>query len=134
MKRFVKCFFCFIDALPILSDRNIHLFVLYFILTIFKVGVNVKTKVMRSILLLFLLCSIVEYFEFLLIRTDQTFLAENVLCKLFILLLIFLVLQPLLILVFLLFYLIILLVFRLLSLYQLHHTLQQMQILLLMQK
>lgn len=93
MKRFVKCFFCFINALPILSDRNIHLFVLYFILTIFKVGVNVKTKVMRSILLLFLLCSIVEYFEFLLIRTDQTFLAENVLCKLFILLLIFLVLR-----------------------------------------
>lgn len=48
---------------------------------------------MRSIFLLFLLCSIVEYFEFLLIKTDQTFLAENVLCKLFILVLIFLVLR-----------------------------------------
>lgn len=52
-----------------------------------------KAKVLRAILLLFLLCSIGEYFEFLLIKTDQTFLAENVLCKLFILVLIFLVLR-----------------------------------------
>ena len=43
-----------------------------------------KRMVLLSILTLFILCSIPEYIEFLIIKTDQTFLAENVLCKLFI--------------------------------------------------
>lgn len=51
-----------------------------------------KKKVMRFIILLFLLCSVVEYVEFLVIKTDQTILAENVLCKLFIIALILVVL------------------------------------------
>lgn len=32
---------------------------------------------------LFLICSVEEYVEFPYIRTDQTILAENILCKLF---------------------------------------------------
>lgn len=52
-----------------------------------------KKKVMHSIILLFLLCSMVEYIEFLVIKTDQTILAENVLCKLFIIALILVVLR-----------------------------------------
>lgn len=43
-----------------------------------------KKKVIKSIILIFLLCSIVEYVEFLVIKTDQTILGENVLCKVFI--------------------------------------------------
>lgn len=42
-----------------------------------------KTKALTSILILFLLCSIVEYIEFLYIRSDQTILADNILTKLF---------------------------------------------------
>lgn len=42
-----------------------------------------KKKIIGGILCLFFLCSVVEYVEFILIRTDQTILAENVLCKLF---------------------------------------------------
>ncbi|BFL46980.1 CPBP family intramembrane glutamic endopeptidase [Lactonifactor longoviformis] len=42
-----------------------------------------QRKILWGILCVFLLCSIAEYVEFLFIRTDQTILAENVLCKLF---------------------------------------------------
>lgn len=42
-----------------------------------------QKKTFLLILLLFLSCSIVEYVEFLFIRTDRTILAENILCKLF---------------------------------------------------
>ncbi|WP_343209038.1 CPBP family intramembrane glutamic endopeptidase [Anaerolentibacter hominis] len=37
---------------------------------------------LRRILILFLLCSAIEYTEFLFIKTDQTVLGENVICKL----------------------------------------------------
>lgn len=47
-----------------------------------------QKKIIWGILCLFLICSVVEYVEFLFIRTDRTILAENVLCKLFIILLI----------------------------------------------
>lgn len=44
-----------------------------------------KKKTIEIILSVFLLCSIVKNFEFLVIKTDQTFWAENILCKLFML-------------------------------------------------
>lgn len=47
-----------------------------------------REKIIWRILGLFLLCSVVEYAEFLFIRTDQTILAENILCKLFAIILI----------------------------------------------
>lgn len=42
-----------------------------------------KRHVILTIISIFLLCSTVEYIEFLILKTDQTFLAENVICKLF---------------------------------------------------
>lgn len=51
-----------------------------------------KRKISSYVILIFLLCSIVEYVEFIIIKTDQTILGENVLCKLFMIALILVVL------------------------------------------
>lgn len=38
-------------------------------------------KTLPMILLIFLICELVKDFEFLVLKTDQTFLAENIICK-----------------------------------------------------
>ena len=45
------------------------------------------------ILFVFILCSAAMDFEFLVLKTDETFLAENIFCKLFALLMIYLCLE-----------------------------------------
>lgn len=52
-------------------------------------------KTLVWILLIFFLCEIVKDFEFLVLKTDQTWLAENIFCKVFIILLIFFILKKL---------------------------------------
>lgn len=42
-----------------------------------------KKNRLKMVLLVFLVCSVVEYVEFLFIRTDQTILADNIITKLF---------------------------------------------------
>lgn len=42
-----------------------------------------ERRPLGAILLFFILCSAVKDFEFLVLKTDQTFLAENIWCKLF---------------------------------------------------
>lgn len=44
---------------------------------------NEAKKVLLLILGIFLICSVAKDFEFLVLKTDQTFLAENIYCKLF---------------------------------------------------
>ncbi|MEG0396750.1 MAG: type II CAAX endopeptidase family protein [Oscillospiraceae bacterium] len=43
-----------------------------------------NNKPIATILALYFVCAAVKYIEFLYIRTDQTFIADNILCKLFI--------------------------------------------------
>lgn len=50
-----------------------------------------KKKILAFIIGIFLLCSAVEYVEFLFIETDKTILSENVICKLFAIIMILLV-------------------------------------------
>ena len=42
-----------------------------------------KKQLFYTVGMLFVLCSIVEYIEFLFIRTDQTIIADNVFTKIF---------------------------------------------------
>lgn len=42
---------------------------------------NRVQKTLPMILLVFLICELVKDFEFLVLKTDQTFLAENIICK-----------------------------------------------------
>ncbi|MFR6310932.1 CPBP family intramembrane glutamic endopeptidase [Anaerofustis stercorihominis] len=50
-------------------------------------------KIMKTILLLFFICSAVEYIEFLFIRTDMTFIADNIITKIFIVFILFISLK-----------------------------------------
>lgn len=57
-----------------------------------------KTKTAKTLLFIlgiFLICSLVKDFEFLILKTDQTFIAENIFCKLFMIGMIFLCLKKL---------------------------------------
>jgi len=54
-----------------------------------------KKKALEIILAVFVLCSIIKYIEFLVIKTDQTILSENILCKLFIIVVLFIALAKL---------------------------------------
>ncbi|MBP5754059.1 MAG: CPBP family intramembrane metalloprotease, partial [Treponema sp.] len=42
-----------------------------------------KKKALAAILISYIICSIVKYIEFFFIQTDQTFIADNVICKIF---------------------------------------------------
>lgn len=45
--------------------------------------INKVKKPLLLILGIYLICELVKDFEFLVLKTDQTFLAENIICKLF---------------------------------------------------
>ncbi len=45
--------------------------------------INKVKKPLLLILGIYLICQLVKDFEFLVLKTDQTFLAENIICKLF---------------------------------------------------
>ena len=42
-----------------------------------------KTRVIITIVAVYVICSVVKYIEFFFIQTDQTFIADNVICKIF---------------------------------------------------
>ena len=42
-----------------------------------------KTRVIITIAAVYVICSIVKYIEFFFIQTDRTFIADNVICKIF---------------------------------------------------
>ena len=42
-----------------------------------------KKKTIAVILISYIICSIIKYIEFFFIQTDQTFIADNVICKIF---------------------------------------------------
>ena len=42
-----------------------------------------KKKTLAVIVISYIICSIVKYIEFFIIQTDQTFIADNVICKIF---------------------------------------------------
>ena len=51
-----------------------------------------RKKTLAIVLAVFLLCAVVKDIEFLVIKTDQTILAENIICKLFILVVLLIIL------------------------------------------
>lgn len=59
-----------------------------------KVQVNRK-KTIEIVLAIFVLCNVVKYIEFLVIKTDQTIISENIICKLFIIAVLFIALPKL---------------------------------------
>lgn len=59
-----------------------------------NVQVNRK-KTMEVVLAVFVLCNIVKYIEFLIIKTDQTIISENIICKLFMIAVLFVALSKL---------------------------------------
>ncbi len=54
-----------------------------------------KKKALFWVMVIYILCNIVRYIEFLFIKTDKTFLSENIICKLFTIAVIFFVLYKL---------------------------------------
>lgn len=59
-----------------------------------KAQVNRK-KTIEIVLAIFVLCNVVKYIEFLVIKTDQTIISENIICKLFIIAFLFAALSKL---------------------------------------
>ncbi|MBD5111687.1 MAG: CPBP family intramembrane metalloprotease [Ruminococcaceae bacterium] len=54
-----------------------------------------KKNALKMVLIIFMLCSVVKHIEFLLIKTDRTIISENIICKLFIIVTLFIVLSRL---------------------------------------
>ncbi len=54
---------------------------------------NTKKQIFYTVGVIFVLCSIVEYIEFLFVRTDQTIIADNVFTKIFCIIAIFVVMK-----------------------------------------
>ena len=52
-----------------------------------------KEKTLAVILISYLICAIIKYIEFFFIQTDQTFIADNVICKIFCIIFIVVVLR-----------------------------------------
>ena len=59
-----------------------------------KVQINSK-KTIEIVLAVFVLCNVVKYIEFLIIKTDRTIISENIICKLFIIAVLFFALSKL---------------------------------------
>ena len=54
-----------------------------------------KKNALKMVLIIFVLCSVVKHIEFLLIKTDRTIISENIICKLFIIVTLFIALSRL---------------------------------------
>ena len=54
-----------------------------------------RKKAIEAVLAIFVLCNIVKYIEFLIIKTDRTIISENIICKLFIIVVLFAALSKL---------------------------------------
>ncbi|MDE7418527.1 MAG: hypothetical protein K2N44_19850 [Lachnospiraceae bacterium] len=54
-----------------------------------------RKKTLEIILAIFVLCSVIKEIEFLVIKTDQTIISENIICKLFVIAVLFIALSKL---------------------------------------
>lgn len=54
-----------------------------------------RKKTLEIVLAIFVLCSVVKDIEFLVIKTDWTIISENIICKLFVVAVLFIVLSRL---------------------------------------
>lgn len=54
-----------------------------------------RKKTIEMVLAVFVLCNVVKYIEFLIIKTDRTIISENIICKLFIIAILFVALSKL---------------------------------------